>query len=123
MPTPHDIPPHTNVWAVATDTLCCGWQAGTVEHDGNTYADVYLTQREAEVEVADLIRERLGRFVEDANEYVDLADALDPGIEAVEAQMEQDGKVYLDDDLLGQAPPDVQAVLINPTPTKGPTPC
>lgn len=98
---------HT-VWAVASDTLYCGWQAGTVEHDGKTYADVYPTQREAEVEVADMILERLQHFIQNADAYVDLADALDPGFEAVEAQVESNGNVYIDDDLLGQAPPTVR---------------
>lgn len=75
------IPLHTHkVWAVAADTLCCGWQPGTIEHDGQTYPDIYLTQRAADVEVADMIRERLERFIEDAGEYDGLEDALPVGL-------------------------------------------
>jgi hypothetical protein len=107
------IPLHTHkVWAVAADTLCCGWQPGTIEHDGQTYPDIYLTQRAADVEVADMIRERLERFIEDAGEYDGLEDALACGFEAVEAEMGYDGQVYIADILVGRAPPDIRAAIL-----------
>lgn len=105
------------VWAVAADTVCCGWQPGTVEEDGKTYADVYVTRREAEREVADMIHERLTLFLENPAEYVDLADALDCGFEAVEADMDPDGEVFIGDDPLGTAPPAIRQALIRPPQT------
>ncbi len=110
-----DANPH-KVWAVAADTVCCGWQAGTVEEDGKTYADVYLTRREAEREVADMIQERLTLFIEHA-EYVDLADALDCGFEEVEADMHASGAVVIGDDLLGTAPPAIRHAFTHPPET------
>lgn len=108
-----DANPH-KVWAVAADTVCCGWQAGTVEEDGKTYADVYLTRREAEREVADMIQERLTLFIEHA-EYVDLADALDCGFQAVESRMDTTGQTFIGDDLLGTAPPAIRQALTRPS--------
>lgn len=93
-----------------------------------TYPDIYLTQRAADVEVADIIQERLQRFIENPDEYVDLADALDCGFETVEAEMNADGAVHIGDHLVGTAPPDIRAAFLNTnhptnTETKGPTPC
>lgn len=109
----HDKQDPRKVWTVATDTACCGWQPGTVEDDGKTYADIYLTRHEAEREVADMIRERLTLFLENPAEYADLADALDCGFEAVEGDMDPNGEVFIGDALLGTAPPAISSRTLN----------
>jgi hypothetical protein len=111
------------VWAVATDTLCDGWSAGTITEGDIDYADVYLTKPEAERELADLIRERLTLFIEDPENYGDLATALDSGFEVVEAAVRDDGIVIIDGEEKGTAPPSVKLALAANKSTERNHPC
>lgn len=109
----HQITTHA-VWAVAADTLCDGWSIGIASEDGQDYADVYLTRIQAEQELADLIRERLTLFIEDADSYGDLETALDCGFEVIEATMRDDGTVLIDNEVKGMAPPAIRLALTSP---------
>lgn len=106
------------VWAVAADTLCDGWSPG-ISTEGNTdYADIYPTRTQAELELADLVRERLTHFIEDPESYDGIDDALNSGFAVVEAAMKNDGTVLIDGEVKGTAPPAIRSALTNQNPTK-----
>lgn len=105
------------IWAVAAFGLCDGWSTGTIHEGGKTYAEVYLTFAEAEQELADLIRERLTQFIEDADSYGDLETALDCGFKVVAASMRADGAVLINGKKKGIAPPAIRLALTEPSPT------
>lgn len=98
----------TTVWAVAAYGIHDGWNAGTVEMDGETYADVYATRNAAEKELADIILERLRQFIDGEGAVESLSDALDSGFAVVPAQMRSDRMVVLEGEELGLAPPDIK---------------
>lgn len=97
----------TTVWAIAAYGIYDGWNAGTVEHDGQTYADVYPTRIAAEKELADIILERLRQFIDGDGALESLSDALDSGFAVVPAEMRNDRMVVLEGEELGLAPPDL----------------
>ncbi|HEX2842068.1 hypothetical protein [Hyphomicrobium sp.] len=109
------MPPIVTVWAVAVNTLCEGWSIGTVTEDETDHADVYPIRTAAEQELADLIRDRLTQFIEDADSYGDIEAALDCGYEVIEAAMRDDGTVLIDGEEKGMAPPSIRLALTKPS--------